>query len=102
MALVGGAREALGEIGEHGFSVHVCTSPLSPRSPNAAEKLDWIEDSLGPEWRHRTIITKDKTLVRGNVLIDDALTVNGVMSPTWRATSWSTDPSTATRRLRCG
>lgn len=78
------ALAALDEMDEHGYRVQICASPLSARSPNAAAKLDWVEDQLGLRWRDRTIVTKDKTMVRGDVLIDDALTVGGTMAPTWR------------------
>ena len=47
------------------------------------EKLSWVERHLGREFMLRTILTRDKTLVRGNVLIDDKPEVKGVMTPEW-------------------
>jgi 5'-nucleotidase len=66
-----------------GHDVRICTSPLSGARFCAAEKIQWVHDRLGPEWERRVIITKDKTLVRGDVLIDDKPEVTGALVPTW-------------------
>lgn len=37
------------------------------------EKFAWVEQNLGRDWLRKLILTKDKTMVRGDVLIDDKL-----------------------------
>ena len=50
----------------------------------AAEKYAWVERHLGAEWKGRILITSDKTLVRGDVLIDDKPLITGAeASPAW-------------------
>jgi 5'-nucleotidase len=49
-----------------------------------SEKAGWVEKHLGPWWTRRLVLTKDKTLVRGNVLIDDKPNITGVMTPVWQ------------------
>ena len=42
------------------------------------QKFKWIEDHLGAEWINRAIITRDKTMVYGDVLIDDKPSIQGM------------------------
>lgn len=78
-----GALEGLEALREAGHDVWICTAPLS--SPYCmAEKLEWVERHLGAWWERRVILSRDKTLVRGDVLIDDKPAVTGSLTPTWR------------------
>ena len=38
----------------------------------------WIEEHLGEDWLDKIIITKDKTVVNGHVLIDDRPNIKGI------------------------
>lgn len=58
------------EVGE---TFHYCHS----------EKAEWVQTYLGSFWAKRLILTKDKTLVRGHLLIDDKPVITGAMTPTW-------------------
>lgn len=78
-----GALEALADMLAAGHDVRICTSPLSAFRFCVFEKYQWAHDNLGPDWVGRLIITKDKTLVRGDVLIDDKPEVTGTLVPTW-------------------
>lgn len=78
-----GAVEALQAMQQAGHDVFICTSPLSTWQHCVGEKFAWVEKHLGHEWTKCIIITKDKTLVRGDVLIDDKPNITGVMTPTW-------------------
>lgn len=49
-----------------------------------AEKYLWVEKHLGREATNRLILTKDKTLVRGDILIDDKPHIAGAMRPQWK------------------
>lgn len=85
LPLIAGARQALQELRERGVNVFFCTAPMLGRScPCASEKLDWLRDHFG-EWApEQCVITTDKTLVMGDVLIDDNPEIQGVMTPTWK------------------
>lgn len=78
-----GALEALKEMEEAGHQVWICTSPLLRNPTCASEKLAWVEKHLGKKWMGRTIITSDKTLVNGDVLIDDKAFITGEQTPPW-------------------
>lgn len=79
-----GAKEALGEMERLGLQVFICTSPLSAYMNCVSEKYQWVEHYLGPAWVKRIILTKDKTLVKGDYLIDDKPVITGVEShPSW-------------------
>lgn len=79
-----GAKEALFEMDEMGLEVFICSSPLSTYKNCVLEKYEWVENVLGPDWVKRIILTKDKTLVRGDYLIDDKPEITGVEDiPSW-------------------
>lgn len=65
--------------------VFICTAPKKfyKNSFCAGEKHHWIATHLGKEWTERVILTRDKTLIHGDVLIDDKPTVSGNITPSW-------------------
>ncbi|XP_071106836.1 5'(3')-deoxyribonucleotidase, cytosolic type-like [Haliotis cracherodii] len=64
--------------------VFICTAPMTFYKYCLHEKYQWVEKHLGEQWLDRMIITKDKTLVHGHVLVDDRLNIAGVCEqPTW-------------------
>jgi 5'-nucleotidase len=74
-----GAREMLAA----GHDVRICTSPLTAYRHCVLEKYQWVEAHLGPDWVPRLILTKDKTVVHGDVLVDDNPQIIGSMPPSW-------------------
>jgi 5'-nucleotidase len=79
-----GAKEALTEMDTKGLEVFICTSPLSNYRNCVLEKFEWVDRVLGPQWVKRIILTKDKTLVKADILIDDKPEVTGVENaPGW-------------------
>jgi 5'-nucleotidase len=80
---VPGALVALKTMLGAGHDVRICTAPLSRFTNCVVEKYQWVQEHLGPEWVRRVVLTKDKTLVRGDVLIDDKPEVTGSLVPTW-------------------
>jgi 5'-nucleotidase len=79
-----GAVEAIRAMDGAGFNVFLCTTPYPTNATCASEKYASVEALLGPAWIHRTILTYDKTLVRGAVLIDDKPLIAGSAEPSWR------------------
>lgn len=78
-----GAIEAIKELVKLGHDVRICTSPLSRYEHCVLEKFEWVEKHLGRQFTKRIILTKDKTMVRGDLLIDDKPEITGVFEPTW-------------------
>ncbi|GAA4979252.1 5'-3'-deoxyribonucleotidase [Kineococcus glutinatus] len=66
-----------------GHDVRICTAPVQDYRHCVREKYEWVEEHLGHEWTTRMILTRDKTLVAGDVLLDDRPTVPGALTPAW-------------------
>jgi 5'-nucleotidase len=80
---VRGAFDALEAMEAAGAQIIICTALLIKSDHCANEKLAWVREHLGDHWRRRVIITDDKTLIRGDILIDDRPDVNGALAPEW-------------------
>lgn len=78
-----GAIESLREMQSLGMDVFICSSPLTTYQNCVREKYEWVEHMLGADWVKKLILTKDKTLVRGDYLIDDKPQITGADTPTW-------------------
>jgi 5'-nucleotidase len=80
LAPIPGAVDAIKEMALS-HRVFFVTSPLSQYKYCVPEKYEWIEKHFGVAWTKRLVITKDKTLVQGDYLIDDKPTQEGAMMP---------------------
>lgn len=78
-----GGREALEYLLSLGHDVRICTAPKRDYQNCVLEKMEWIEEHLGRTWTERTIITRDKTLVHGDILVDDKPNITGSRAPAW-------------------
>lgn len=65
------------------FEVYICTSPLSYFYHCVSEKFLWVEQHLGYEWTKRIVLTRDKTIIHGDILIDDRPDIDGYRKPSW-------------------
>ena len=86
---VPGAVEALKSLlAEHSDIVDpfLCSAPYchGDHLDGHSGKARWVDEHLGRDWVKRMILTRDKTLVRGHVLIDDKPEITGAMEPTWQ------------------
>lgn len=67
-----------------GIGVRVCTSPMVENATCHSDKAKWLARVLGPSWAKEAIMTSDKTLVQGLVLVDDKPIIKGTVErPTW-------------------
>lgn len=81
---VDGALNALKEIRKNYEYVFLCSSPMLPKYENCVlEKYHWVFDNLGIDWINNIILTKDKTIVKGDILIDDIPEPKGIEKPEW-------------------
>lgn len=78
-----GAVEAIRKLVELGHDVMICTSPLSQYENCIIEKYRWVERYLGLDFTKRIILSHDKTLIRGHLLIDDKPEIKGIIVPEW-------------------
>jgi 5'-nucleotidase len=83
LPIIAGGKEAIIEMKEKGHAVFLCTSPLTEYANCVLEKYQWAEEKLGWDWTKKIILTKDKTLVRGDILIDDNPNPKGALAPVW-------------------
>jgi 5'-nucleotidase len=82
---VPGAIEAFRELLALGMELRICTSPLRQYENCVAEKFQWVEHHLGRAATERIVMTRDKTLVHGNLLIDDKPKIAGAVArPAWK------------------
>lgn len=77
-----GAREGIEALREAGVELWVCTKPLeaNPRCRDA--KGAWLREHF-PELEDRLIIAPDKSLIRGDVLLDDAPKLSWLPRAEW-------------------
>ncbi|XP_037664741.1 5'(3')-deoxyribonucleotidase, cytosolic type [Choloepus didactylus] len=80
-----GALEALREMSTmEDTQVFICTSPMRKYDHCVSEKYRWVEKHLGPQFVERIILTTDKTVILGDLLIDDKDTIQGQEdTPSW-------------------
>lgn len=84
MELIPGAKEALRVmLNSNIVDPFLCTAPVVSSPACWTEKVRAIQKCLGQEWLARTIITRDKTLVKGTWLIDDKPNIHGAVQPDW-------------------
>lgn len=57
--------------------VYIATAPSINNPLSYTEKAEWIKHHLGLEWLKRMIIIYDKSLLIGDVLIDDHVSGRG-------------------------
>ena len=65
------AREAMHKLQALGFDMWILTRPSVENPLCYTEKRVWVEERLGKEWCKKLILAPDKTLLKGDFLIDD-------------------------------
>lgn len=81
---VEGAIQAVKEMVAEGIDVRICTFPLQTYRHCVGEKYEWVERHLGTAYTSRVILTRDKTIIAGDALIDDNPDITGSRTPSWR------------------
>lgn len=82
---IDGSIEGIMALRDRGPTVHICTAPLAGTPTCLQEKYDWVLDLLGKDFAKSMIIARDKTLIRGDFLIDDRIKLQGFYEdcPSW-------------------
>lgn len=66
-----------------GHDVRFCTSHFMEYTHCVFEKFQWVEEHFDASFVDRIVLTRDKTLIRGDILIDDKPVITGIAKPTW-------------------
>jgi len=83
LPMIEGAKEGVLEMQDLGHEVFICTSIPNRYKNSVTEKYLWVAKNFGHEMTKKIIMTKDKTLVHGDILIDDKPLLKGVIVPSW-------------------
>lgn len=84
LGLVKGAKSGIASLERAGHDVWFVSTPYLSNRSCASDKLTWVRDHFGPRLMAKTILTMDKTLVTGDVLVDDRPEISGATMPTWK------------------
>ena len=80
-----GAVEAVQELAKKGFNIFFCTALVTDECDAMKERIQWIGKYFGEEWMKKVIFTLDKTMIRGDYLIDDSpFKTKGSQEPLWK------------------
>jgi 5'-nucleotidase len=79
---IDGAIESLNNMAEK-HDVFICSTPLLKNPTCVQEKYDWVKDYMGDDWTKKIILTSDKTIIDGDILIDDRPDISGISTPNW-------------------
>lgn len=63
--------------------VFFVSTPYRSNPGCASEKMEWVKRHFGQTMQSRTILTEDKTMVQGDILIDDKPVITGLLPPRW-------------------
>ncbi|XP_066120573.1 5'(3')-deoxyribonucleotidase, mitochondrial isoform X2 [Saccopteryx bilineata] len=73
-----GAVEAVKQMANlENTDVFICTSPIRMYKYCPYEKYAWVEKHFGPDFLEQVVLTRDKTVVSADLLIDDRLDITG-------------------------
>lgn len=77
-----GAREALNRMAKE-HEVFIATAPWDSNPTCADDKRAWVAQHIGPEWLERVVISKDKSILSADILIDDRPDVHNAHRANW-------------------
>lgn len=82
---IDGAIECLKQLDSLGYIMFIVSSPSVNSKTCHSDKSNWLKEHMGEYWARRLILTKDKTLIIGDYLIDDRENISGIIeTPTWK------------------
>lgn len=89
LPVIDGAIEGFHELAEHA-EVWICTKPLAANLECVGEKLSWVARHLGAAWTDRVITAPDKSMIRGDLLLDDAIKLDWLHRASWAPVRYPT------------
>lgn len=85
-----GALQGIEDMLRHGHKVFICSTPMQGHPTCTIEKEAWVKEHLGKDFVKRLILTHDKTMVHGEILIDDKPEIFGSRAPHWEHVLYDT------------
>ena len=85
LELIPGAVEGMTKLHNQGHDVFICSKPRWTSPTCASDKKEWVREFMPDFLQKKLILTWDKSVIQGDILIDDYLQT-GVMKPSW--TQW--------------
>lgn len=89
LPVTAGAEEGVDALLSAGVDIWVCTKPLEANENCRDDKGRWIKKHF-PMLENKLILAPDKSMVRGDVLLDDAIKIKWIPKATWRAVAFAT------------
>lgn len=89
LPVVEGALEGVRRLQEE-FDVWVCTKPLEENKRCRDDKGAWIRKHFGRDLERQLVITPDKTIVDGVILLDDAIKLDWIGKGSWKSVIFRT------------
>lgn len=83
LSLYVGAQKCVWELANLGYDIWFVSTPLNSNTQSSSEKIEAIIRDFGWAWADKLILTHDKTIIRGRILIDDKPDIGGSCIPTW-------------------
>lgn len=78
-----GAVEAVREAESMGHEVFFLSAPWVTNPTGASDKYAWVEEHFGLDLAKKLILSRDKTIVAGDVLFDDKNPIPNKEKATW-------------------
>lgn len=78
-----GAKEALTELWNSEHEIYIVTSASNSMPYAPSEKYEWVSEYLGKEFVDNLIICRDKSMIRGDIMVDDKPVVRGEENAVW-------------------
>ena len=78
------AVEAVNAMIDEGFDVRICSSIINDFRSCVLEKYELVEKDFGEHLRDYLILTRDKTAIKADILIDDNPRIKGKHKPEWK------------------
>lgn len=84
LPVIPGALEGLDDLSRVA-DVWLCSKPLENNPTCRDDKGRWVRRHLGKDWEKRLILAADKSMVRGDILLDDAPKAAWLDRASWQA-----------------
>lgn len=77
------AINAVNKLAGQGHDITFVSTPWPSNPTCASDKYNWIAGHFGQDWTKKLILTHDKTIIPGDILIDDKPHITGAQTPEW-------------------
>lgn len=83
------SQKSVAELEELGYDLWVCTKPLDANKYCAGDKHTWIREHF-PSLSKKVIIAPNKSLIKGDILFDDAINLSHMEVAEWKPIVFAT------------